>query len=107
MWLHGSCRALMHRMQQGCPSLNLFHHEFSICDRYRGGEAAAARVLCPVDFVIGAADQMTWPQAAQALAGALHAGVRVVPAGHNVMSEAPEPVLSALRGALGCDNIAI
>jgi len=106
MWLHGSCRALMHRMQQGCPSLNLFHHEFSICDRYRGGEAAAARVACPVDFVLGAVDQMTWPRAAQAMATALRARVHVVPAGHNLMTEAPEGVLSALREALARDSIA-
>ena len=106
MWLHGSCRALMHRMQQGCPSLNLFHHEFSICDRYRSGETAAARVACPVDFVLGAADQMTWPRAAQAMATALRARVHVVPAGHNLMAEAPEAVLSALREALARDSIA-
>ena len=31
----------MRRMQAGCDSTNLFHHEFSICDRYRGGEAAS------------------------------------------------------------------
>jgi pimeloyl-ACP methyl ester carboxylesterase len=100
MWLHGGNRALMHRMQDGCRTHNLFHHEFSICDRYRGGEAAAARVTCPVHFVLGHSDVMTGPKAARAIATALKARVHVVPAGHNLMTEAPEATLAALREAL-------
>ena len=100
MWLHGSNRALMRRMQAGCRDLNLFHHEFSICDRYRGGEAAAARVRCPVHFVLGENDQMTVPKAAREIAAALQARVHVVPAGHNLMTEAPDATLAALRAAL-------
>ena len=46
-WLHGSNRILMRRMQAGWSEGNLFHLEFSMCDRYRGGEAAAAQVRCP------------------------------------------------------------
>jgi pimeloyl-ACP methyl ester carboxylesterase len=106
MWLHGSNRALMHRMQDGCTTHNLFHHEFSICDRYRGGEAAAAHVACPVDFVLGETDQMTWPKAARALATTLRARVHTVKAGHNLMTEAPDATLSALREALARDTIA-
>jgi pimeloyl-ACP methyl ester carboxylesterase len=100
MWLHGSTRALMQRMQAGCTDTNLFHHEFSVCDRYREGETAAARVRCPVHFVLGRADQMTPPKAAQALAATLGARVHGVEAGHNLMSEAPEATLAALRAAL-------
>lgn len=100
MWLHGGNRALMRRMQAGCTGTNLFHHEFSICDRYRGGEAAAARVRCPVSFVLGRADQMTQPKAAQALAQTLQATVHRVDAGHNLMTEAPDATLVALRTAL-------
>jgi pimeloyl-ACP methyl ester carboxylesterase len=100
MWLHGSNRALMQRMQTGCKELNLFHHEFSICDRYRGGEAAAARVACPVHFVLGQADQMTMPKAAREIAAALRAQVHWVDAGHNLMTEAPDATLAALRAAL-------
>ncbi|GAB4120134.1 MAG: alpha/beta hydrolase [Rubrivivax sp.] len=101
MWLHGSDRALMRRMQAGCRELNLFHHEFSVCDRYRGGEAAAARVACPVHFVLARADQMTTPKAARALAATLKAQVHEVGGGHDMMAEQPEPVLAALRAALG------
>lgn len=100
MWLHGSNRALMRRMQAGCAPANLFHHEFSVCDRYRGGEAAAARVSCPVHFVLARGDQMTAPKAARALAATLKATVHEVPGGHNMMTEQPEPVLAALRAAL-------
>jgi pimeloyl-ACP methyl ester carboxylesterase len=100
MWLHGGNRALMHRMQDGCRGTNLFHHEFGICDRYRGGEAAAAKLACPVHFVLGEADQMTRPKGAQALAAALKARVQVVRAGHNLMTEAPDATLAALRVAL-------
>ncbi|MBL8324017.1 MAG: alpha/beta hydrolase [Rubrivivax sp.] len=100
MSLHGSNRALMRRMQAGCAETNLFHHEFSICNRYRGGEAAAARVACPVHFVLGRADQMTLPKAARELAATLKARVHVVEAGHNLMTEAPDATLAALREAL-------
>lgn len=100
MWLHGSSRTLMRRMQDGAPDLNLFHHEFSVCDRYRGGEAAAQRVTCPVHFVLGRLDQMTLPKGARNLAQALKARVHVVEAGHNLMSEAPDATLAALRTAL-------
>jgi pimeloyl-ACP methyl ester carboxylesterase len=100
MWLHGSNRVLMRRMQAGCTSMNLFHHEFSICNRYRGGEAAAARVTCPAHFVLANADQMTQPKGARELATALKAQVHSVDAGHNMMTEAPEATLAALRAAL-------
>lgn len=100
MSLHGSNRALMCRMQAGCTTTNLFHHEFSICDRYRGGEAAAAKVACAVHFVLGRTDQMTLPRAARELAATLKARVHVVEAGHNLMTEAPDATLAALREAL-------
>ncbi|MCB1995706.1 MAG: alpha/beta hydrolase [Burkholderiaceae bacterium] len=100
MWLHGSNRALMRRMQAGCADVNLFHHEFSICDSYRGGEAAAAQVSCPVHFVLARHDQMTMPKAARALARSLNAQVHEVEGGHNMMTEAPGQVLQALQRAL-------
>jgi pimeloyl-ACP methyl ester carboxylesterase len=100
MWLHGSNRALMRRMQAGCSDLNLFHHEFSVCDRYRGGEAAMTKVACPVSCILGSADQMTPPGRAADLAATLKATVHAVPAGHNMMSETPDATLAALRTAL-------
>ena len=44
MWLHGANRALMRRMRAGQRELNLFHHDFGVCDRYAHGLEAAAKV---------------------------------------------------------------
>jgi pimeloyl-ACP methyl ester carboxylesterase len=100
MWLHGSNRALMRRMQAGETSLNLFHHEFSLCDGYRGGEAAAAKVGCPVTFVLGRQDMMTPARAARDFAATLKAKVVTVEAGHNMVAEVPDAVLAELRTSL-------
>lgn len=100
-WLHGAGLALMQRMQAGAPAgCNLFHHDFSLCDRYPGALGAATRVACPVHLIQGSADQMTPPRATQALAQALHARVHTVPGGHQLMAEAPDATLAALRVAL-------
>jgi pimeloyl-ACP methyl ester carboxylesterase len=100
MWLHGSNRALMRRMQATQTVLNLFHHDFGVCDRYIGGMGAAARVQCPVNLIIGARDQMTNPKQSREIAQALKARVHTVDAGHTMMAEAPDAVLAALRAAL-------
>jgi len=100
VWLHGANRALMRRVQGGQREVNLFHHDFSLCDAYLHGIEAAAKVSCPVDFVLGARDQMTSPKAAREIALALKARVTSVDAGHSLMTEAPDAVLAALRGAL-------
>jgi pimeloyl-ACP methyl ester carboxylesterase len=99
MWLHGGNRALMRRTLAGNRDVNLFHHDFSLCDRYAGGEAAAAKVACPVTLVVGDRDQMTPPKATKTLAAALKARVVPVPTGHSLMAEAPDAVLAALRSA--------
>jgi len=100
-WLHGADRALMRRMQAGQPEMNLFHHDFSVCDRYTHGIEAAAQVQCPVDLILGARDQMTRPQQTGEIARALKARVTTVDTGHALMAEAPDTVLVALRRALG------
>ncbi len=101
MWVHGSNRALMRNMQDAQQELNLFEHDFRLCDAYHGGGAAMARVICPTTLIVGARDQMTPPKATKELAAALKARVVHVPTGHHLMAEAPDAVLAALRGALG------
>lgn len=102
-WLHGGNRVLMRQTlaraerEQG---INLFAHDFAMCDRYAGAIAAAERVRCPVHFILGAADQMTLPRASAALAAALHAEVTTLASGHHLMAEQPDAVLNALRAAL-------
>ena len=101
MWLHGGNRTLMRRMQDGYADGNLFLTDFQVCDRYAGGLEAAAKVRCPVRFVLGAADQMTSPKKTAPLAEALHADVVTLSAGHALMTEAPDALLGAVRDALG------
>ena len=100
-WLHGSNRALMRRVQAGQPGVNLFAHDFGVCDAYAGGFEAAARVECPVTFILGERDQMTLPKNSESLGRALKAEVRTLAAGHALMTETPEELLSTLRAALG------
>jgi pimeloyl-ACP methyl ester carboxylesterase len=100
-WLRGGNRALMRQVlaAQGDPML--FHTDFAACNSYQGGDAAATKVQCAAHLVLGNADQMTPPRAAQALAQALKAQVHTVAAGHTLMAEAPDAVLNAFRTALG------
>jgi pimeloyl-ACP methyl ester carboxylesterase len=102
-WLHGSSRALMHRLQAGYAAAghgNLFHTDFGVCDRYAGGLEAAAKLRCPVHLVLGARDAMTAPKQAAALRQATSATLLTLPVGHSLMGEAPDGVLQALRSAL-------
>ena len=97
-WLRGGSRALMRLVQSRQPGL--FHHDFSLCDRYANGMQAAAKVQCPASLISGNADQMTTPKQAREMAQALRATVHSVNAGHSIMAEAPEQVLAALRTVL-------
>ena len=99
-WLHGTNRALMRRVQAGQTAVNLFHHDFGVCDRYAGGLLAAAKVQCPVSLIVGAHDQMTRPHQSRDIARALKARVHTLDAGHALMTEAPDALLNALRQAL-------
>lgn len=99
-WLRGGSMALMRRLQGRQAAINLFENDFQVCDRYVGGEAAAARVDCPVHFILGTQDQMTSPKQTSLLAGLLKPRVHMVPAGHALMAEAPDAVLAALRASL-------
>ncbi|HSC01623.1 MAG TPA: alpha/beta hydrolase [Burkholderiaceae bacterium] len=98
--IHGSNRALMRRMQRGYTAGNLFLADFRACDAYAGLEAAAAKVRCPATLVLGAGDQMTLPQAVAPVVAALKPRVVTLPVGHNLMAEAPDGVLDAIREAL-------
>ena len=100
-WVHGSNRALMRNQQASSSDVNLFEHDFKLCDAYAGGAAAMAKVHCPSTLIVGERDQMTPPKATRELAAALKARVVTVPTGHHLMAEAPDAVLAGLRGALG------
>lgn len=97
-WVHGASQALMRRVLASNARVNLLHTGFKACDDYRGGEAAIAKVNCPVLFVLGTADLMTPARAAAPLQHAAPNGRTVlVEGGHNLMSEVPDQLLFALR----------
>ena len=104
MWLHGANRALMRRVLAAGGEhggRNLFEHDFRLCDAYANGLPAAAQVRCPVTFVLGERDQMTSPKATRDIAAALRAQIVTLPAGHSLMTEAPDGVLNATIQAVG------
>ncbi|WP_431262264.1 alpha/beta fold hydrolase [Roseateles chitinivorans] len=104
-WMHGGNLALMARMQDGYADHgNLFEHDFLVCDRYQGAPEAVAKVTAAgirTEMILGAKDAMTPPKAAKPLAEMLGARVQTLPAGHSLMTEAPEGMLNALKAALG------
>lgn len=100
-WLYGGARALMRRVLASNPAVNLFHRGFKACDDYAVGTQRMAAVQCPVLFVLGRNDQMTPPAAARALLGAApHGQVVSLLAGHSLMTEDPDGVLTALLAFL-------
>ena len=100
-WLRGGSTALKRRIQALQPALNLFEHDFKLCDGYANAETAAGRAACPVTLILGALDQMTSPKQTVLLEAWLKPRVHRLPAGHEVMAEAPDAMLAALRQALG------
>jgi pimeloyl-ACP methyl ester carboxylesterase len=99
-WLRGGGLALMRLTQAGQAGTNLFEHDFKMCDAYAGAEAAAAKVACPVSLILGELDQMTSPKQTVSLVQWLKPQVFRLQAGHQMMAEAPDPMLAALRAAL-------
>jgi len=99
-WLRGGARSLMRQVLAHQGNTGLFHNDFSACDLYQGGLAAAEQVRCPATLILAAQDQMTLPRAAREVATRLKATVHTVPGGHSLMSEQPETVLNAMRQAL-------
>ena len=100
-WLHGSSRALMRRVLASNQQVNLFHTGFKACDDYAGGLEAIDRVKCPVLFLLGKSDFMTLAKTAQPLQARVP-GARTVllQGGHQMMTEAPDAMLSALKDFL-------
>jgi pimeloyl-ACP methyl ester carboxylesterase len=92
----GGARRLMQRMSAINPD-QLFYNDFSACNAYANGEAAAQGVRCPVLFIFGAKDMMTPARSTKLLTSAIaHGKVVQVDAGHSLMSEQPDAVLDAL-----------
>jgi pimeloyl-ACP methyl ester carboxylesterase len=99
-YVMNGARRLMQRMSAINPD-QLFFTDFSACNNYANGMAAAASVTCPTLFVFGMKDAMTPARSTKALTGAIaHGKVVMVDAGHQMMAEAPDTVLDALLAFL-------
>ncbi len=104
-WVYGASLALGRRVLASNPRVNVFHRGFKACDSYANGEAAMARITCPVLFVLGVQDQMTQEKSAQLLVAKAQAAagsgqlvkVTRLAVGHHQMTEAPEETLFAIR----------
>ena len=91
-----SARRLMQRMSAINPH-QLFHTDFSACNAYANGAAAARAVTCPTLFIFGSKDMMTPARSTKLLTTAIgHATIVHVDAGHSLMTEQPDAVLDAL-----------
>jgi pimeloyl-ACP methyl ester carboxylesterase len=89
-------RRLMQRMSALNPH-QLFFTDFSACNNYANGEAAALSVTCPTLLLFGSKDMMTPPRSTKLLTSTIaHGQVVTVDAGHQMMAEAPDAVLDAL-----------
>lgn len=100
-WTYGGARALMQYVLASNRSHNVFNIGFNACNSYATGLEDMARVSCPVTFVLGSADQMTPPKAARSLISAAgKSQVFTLPAGHSLMTEAPDGVLRAIQAAV-------
>jgi pimeloyl-ACP methyl ester carboxylesterase len=100
-WLYGNSRALMRRVLASNQTVNLFHAGFKACDDYTHGATAMQQVTAPTLFILGQRDQMTPAKAAQPLIDQAASGTVVrLDAGHQMMLEAPDGVLFAIRDLL-------
>jgi pimeloyl-ACP methyl ester carboxylesterase len=93
MWMYGDTLARLSRLAPG-----VLHTDLAACNGYAAGMDGAAKVKCPVLFILGARDMMTPPKGAQALAQTIPDSrtVTVGISGHSLMAEAPDATLNAL-----------
>ncbi len=104
-WLYGSAKALMRRVQASNTAFNLFFTGFTACNDYKNGLAGVLSIKAAMLFIVGKFDQMAHSKATQTLIDAAKTSqknVKVVTldAGHQMMSEAPDGVLMALKDFL-------
>ena len=98
MWMYGDTLARLERLAPG-----VLYSDLLACHAYAGGEAAAAKVQCPVLFVLARRDQMTPLRQGMEFAQLLPKArtVQLGASGHTVMTEDPDEVLDALKAFLG------
>lgn len=109
-WHQGASRQLSRRILaraagvEGCEH-NLFHHDFSLCNRYTRGldaaDAVAAAGRTRSHLVLARRDRMTLPKSATEVGRRLAADTHWLELpGHDLMQEDAPGLLAALRQAL-------
>jgi pimeloyl-ACP methyl ester carboxylesterase len=93
MWMYGDTLARLKRLAPG-----VLHADLKACNDYQAGLESAAKVKCPVLFILGDCDVMTPVKATASLAQAIEQErtVQIPPSGHSLMAEAPDATLDAL-----------
>jgi pimeloyl-ACP methyl ester carboxylesterase len=94
LWMHSGAQRVLENCRPG-----VLFNDLSACNAYQGALAAAAQITVPTTIILGERDMMTPARAGKALAGALPASRTIVMpgAGHMMMVERPDELLSALQ----------
>jgi pimeloyl-ACP methyl ester carboxylesterase len=93
MWMYGDTLARLERLAPG-----VLYNDLKASNDYAAGLESAAKVSCPVLFILGRRDVMTPPKATQVLQQSISRArtVEINPSGHSLMAEAPDATLDAL-----------
>ena len=95
LWMHSGAQRVLEQCRPG-----VLFNDLSACNAYQGALAAAAGITVPATFILGERDMMTPAKGGKALAAATPNSRTVVlrGAGHMMMVEQPDELLTALRG---------
>jgi pimeloyl-ACP methyl ester carboxylesterase len=93
MWMYGDNLARLERLAPG-----VLYNDLKACNDYGFGAESAAKVRCPVLFILGRRDVMTPPRAVKLLQEKMPGAktVEIASSGHGLMAEAPDATLDAL-----------
>lgn len=89
-WVVGGNLRLMQRQPAGT-----LHADFKACNDYRSGKESAAKVRCPVLFIVARRDAMTPARGGREFAKSFATSrvVEIAGSGHAMMAEKPDEVL--------------
>ena len=95
MWMYGDTLARLERLAPG-----VLHAGLKACNDYAAGFESAAKVKCPVLFILGKRDVMTPTRSSKSLFEKFSQAriVEIPVSGHSLMAEAPDATLDALIG---------
>jgi pimeloyl-ACP methyl ester carboxylesterase len=94
LWMHGGAQRVLEATRPG-----VLFADLSACNVYQNALSAAAQIKVPTTLVLGERDMMTPAKAGKALAAAIPNArtIVMVGAGHMMMAERPDQLLTALQ----------